>query len=97
MPQRLMKLTAWLGTLTAIVLLAAWPSGLGAEETTIPPEAHWTPTPPAPGSFDSRQLAEFLLTKEMISTQEMVALERGEKASQGTPASSQALAHGVLR
>ena len=81
MPQRLMTLTVWLGTLTAMVLLAAWPSGVGAEETTIPPEAHWTPTPPAPGSFDSRQLAEFLLTKEIISPQDMAALEQSTEQS----------------
>jgi hypothetical protein len=79
MPQRVVKLALWLGALTAIVLLAAWPSGVGADETMIPPETHWTPTPLAPGSFDGRQLAELLLTKGIISPQDMAALERNAK------------------
>jgi hypothetical protein len=81
MLQRFTKLIIWSGTLAAIILLAAWPSGVGAEETSIPPEARWTPTPPAPRSFDSRQLAEFLLTKGMISPQDMAALERSTEQS----------------
>src|SRR5918912_1390322 len=81
MPQPLVKLMIRLGVLTAIVLLAVWPSGVGAEETTIPPEAHWTPTPRVPGSFDSRQLAEFLLTKGMISPQDMASLEQSTAQS----------------
>ncbi len=76
MPQRVVKLALWLGALTAIVLLAAWPSGVGADETMIPPETHWTPTPPAPGSFDSRQLAEFLVTRGMLSAQDMAELQQ---------------------
>src|SRR5262249_2837195 len=76
MPQRFVKLPLWLGALTAIVLLAAWPSGVGADETTIPPEAHWTPTPPAPSSFDSRQLAEFLVARGMLSAQDMAELQQ---------------------
>jgi hypothetical protein len=97
MPQRFVKSILWLGALMVIVLLVAWPSGVGADDTPIPPETHWTPTPPAPSSFDSRQLAELLLSKGMISTQEMAALERGETASQGGPMSSHALAPGVSR
>jgi hypothetical protein len=81
MLQRFTKLIIWSGTLTAIILLAAWPSGVGADESSIPPETRWTPTPPARGSFDSRQLAEFLLTKGMISPQDMAALERSTEQS----------------
>jgi hypothetical protein len=45
MPQRFVKSTLWRGALMVIVLLAAWPSGVGADDTPIPPETHWTPTP----------------------------------------------------
>jgi hypothetical protein len=81
MLQRCTKLIIWAGTLTAIILLAAWPSGVGADESAIPPEARWTPTPPASSSFDSRQLAEFLLTRGMISPQDMAALEQSTEQS----------------
>src|SRR5215813_2646867 len=83
MPQRFVKLPLWLGALTAIVLLAAWPSGVGADETTIPPETHWTPTPPAPGSFDSRQLAEFLVARGMLSAQDMAELQQSTEQASG--------------
>ena len=81
MPQRFVKSTLWRGALMVIVLLAAWPSSVAADDTPIPPETHWTPTPPAPSSFDSRQLAEFLLSKGMISPQDMAALERSTEQS----------------
>ena len=79
--RRLKSLRTWMGALTAIALLAAWPAVVGADEggeTYIPPELNWTATPPASHPIDGRQLAEYLVKKGIISPQELAMFERGQ-------------------
>ncbi|MBI3326252.1 MAG: hypothetical protein HYZ81_06075 [Nitrospinae bacterium] len=80
MMQRLKSLRMWMGALTVIVLLSAWPAMVGAgDDSTIPEQLNWVQFPPASHPIDSRQLVEFLLNKGMfLSPQEMAMLERGE-------------------
>jgi hypothetical protein len=42
----------WL-VISVVLALLALPLVGWADETTIPPEAHWTPYPPARGSVDA--------------------------------------------
>lgn len=81
--KRFKGLRTWMGAVTAIALLAAWPAMVGADEggeTVIPPEMNWTATPPASHYVDGGQLVEFLLKKGIISPQDLAMLERGEVA-----------------
>ena len=82
MRQYVMNLSRWMGALTAIALFAAWSALVSAQETVIPPEAHWTATPPASRHIDSRALAELLLEKGVISPQEMARLPQLSTPSQ---------------
>jgi hypothetical protein len=63
-----------MGALTAIALCAVWPALVGAEQTVIPPEANWTPTPPARSTVDLSQLVRLLMEKGMITPKEYTRL-----------------------
>jgi hypothetical protein len=72
--QYVMNFRRWMGALTAIALLAAWPALVRADETRIPPEANWTPTPPARRTVDPVQLAELLKEKGVLTDQDYAHL-----------------------
>lgn len=42
----------------------------GADETVMPPEANWTPTPPARTKVDASQLVELLVRKGVLTPTE---------------------------
>ncbi len=48
------------------------------DDQTIPPEAHWTPTPPARSAVEVNQLASVLVDKGMITRQEYIQLTHPE-------------------
>jgi hypothetical protein len=48
----------------------AFPLMAGADETVIPPEASWTPTPPARSHIDNGQLAQLLREQGLISARD---------------------------
>jgi hypothetical protein len=52
-----------------------------ADDQTIPPEAHWTPTPPARSTVDANQLASVLVEKGMISPEEYTRLTHPQASS----------------
>jgi len=56
-----------------VILLTA-PMIAGADDQTIPPEANWTPTPPARQTVDVVQLASLLVEKGMITPREYAQL-----------------------
>ncbi|MGH8065986.1 MAG: hypothetical protein ACRERE_12305 [Candidatus Entotheonellia bacterium] len=60
----------------AALALLALPVIVGAEETRIPPETNWTPTPPAQRTVDPAQLVELLREKGVITTQDYAQLTR---------------------
>jgi len=65
-----------LAMLTVLALpLMGW-----ADETVIPPEAAWTPTPPARPNIDLVQLVQLLAAKGVISDQEYAQLTRPSSA-----------------
>ncbi len=51
----------------AVLALLALPIVARADETVIPPEAHWTPTPPAGRVVDMVRLVELLVEKGVIT------------------------------
>lgn len=81
MKQHGMGLRRWMGAFTAIALFAAWPAFVGAQETVIPPEAQWTPTPPARQTVDPGRLAELLRAKGVITGQDYAQLTRSRLSS----------------
>jgi hypothetical protein len=58
----------------AALALLAMPVVARADDQTIPPEANWTPTPPAQRTVDMVRLASLLVEKGMISPQEYAQL-----------------------
>ena len=58
----------------AVLALLALPVVVGAQETWIPPELNWTPTPPAQGTVDTARLKELLVKKGVITPQEAARL-----------------------
>jgi hypothetical protein len=52
-----------------------------ADDQTIPPEAHWTPTPPARSTVDVNQLASVLVDTGMITPHEYTQLTHPEASS----------------
>ena len=50
-----------------ILMLLALPLIAGADDQTIPPEANWTPTPPASSKVDARELMEVLVRKGLLT------------------------------
>jgi hypothetical protein len=71
----------------ALLLLPLW---VGADETTIPPEANWTPTPPARPTVDLVQLAQLLVAKGLISDQEYAQLIQPQSSSLPQPGQASA-------
>ena len=65
----------------AMLAVLALPMMVRADETVIPPEAHWTPTPPARSTVDLSQLASLLAEKGMITPQESTQLTRPPSSS----------------
>jgi hypothetical protein len=49
---------------------------VGADETPIPPEANWTPTPPARQMVDATQLLELLARKGVLTPMDVSELTR---------------------
>jgi hypothetical protein len=52
----------------------AMPVVAAGDDQTIPPEAHWTPTPPARSTVDVNRLVSLLVDKGMITPQEYTQL-----------------------
>jgi hypothetical protein len=65
----------------AMLAVLALPLLGWAEETPIPPEARWTPTPPARHDVDVGQLAQLLVAKGVISDQEYAQLTQPRPAA----------------
>jgi hypothetical protein len=65
----------------AALALLALPVIVGAEETRIPPEANWTPTPPARQTVDLVRLVQLLQAKGVITDQEYVRLAHPQSSS----------------
>jgi hypothetical protein len=65
----------------AMLALLALPLMVWAEETVIPPEANWTPTPPARPSIDLVQLVQLLVAKGVITDQEYAQLTHPRRPS----------------
>jgi hypothetical protein len=63
-------------TLTMLMMFAvlAMPMLATADDQTIPPEANWTPTPPARQTVDAASLVSLLAQKGMITPQEYAQL-----------------------
>lgn len=52
-----------------------------ADETPIPPEANWTPTPPARKSIDAGQLMELLVRKGVLTSIDQSELGQSQVAT----------------
>ena len=64
-----------------VMALVSLPLVVGADETPIPPEANWTPTPPARPTVDLVQLVQLLVAKGVISDQEYAQLIQPQSSS----------------
>jgi hypothetical protein len=60
--------------ISAILGLLALPVAVGAQPTVIPPEANWTPYPPARGTIDTTRLTELLVKKGVITAEGQAGL-----------------------
>ena len=61
----------------AMLALLTMPVVVGAEETTIPPQLIWSPTPPASGPVDTSGMTELLAnlaSRGVITPQEQAQL-----------------------
>jgi hypothetical protein len=74
----------------AALALLALPVMVRAEETVIPPEAHWTPIPPAQQTVNMAQLAQLLMQKGVITPQEYAQLTQPQSAMSARPNSATA-------
>jgi hypothetical protein len=59
----------------------AAPLMANAGDQTIPPEAHWTPTPPMRSTVDVEQLARVLMDKGVITPREYSQLTQPQASS----------------
>jgi hypothetical protein len=50
-----------------VLTLLSLPLMAGADDQTIPPEANWTPTPPASSTVNARELMEVLVRKGLLA------------------------------
>jgi hypothetical protein len=73
------------GVLLLVMMLLSLPLVVGADETPIPPEANWTPTPPARPIVDLVQLVQLLMAKGVISDQEYAQLTQPQLSSPSRP------------
>lgn len=51
-------------------MMLTLPVMVRADETVIPPEANWTPYPPAQGIIDEQKLMKLLVEKGLITPQQ---------------------------
>jgi hypothetical protein len=65
----------------AMLTVLALPLLVWADETVIPPEANWTPTPPARQSVDLVQLTQLLVAKGVITDQDYANLTQPRLSS----------------
>ena len=65
----------------AMLTMLALPMMAVADDQPMPPEANWTPTPPAQQTVDVGQLASLLVEKGMISRQEYAQLTHPQSAT----------------
>jgi hypothetical protein len=72
---RRMLMTLMMCAVLAMPLMAM------ADDQTIPPEANWTPTPPAQQTVDVVRLASLLVEKGMITPQEYAQLTNPQSSS----------------
>lgn len=70
-------------TFMMVMMCAAltMPLVASADDQTIAPEAHWTPTPPARSTVDVHQLASLLADKGMITPHEATQLTQPQTSS----------------
>lgn len=66
--------------LTVLALLVV-PAMAMADDQTIPPEANWTPTPPARQTVDVARLASLLVERGMITAQDYAQLTQPQSSS----------------
>ena len=57
------------------------PMMASADDQTIPPEAHWTPTPPARSTVAVNQVASVLVDSGMITPQALTQLTQPQASS----------------
>jgi hypothetical protein len=69
----------WLISMMCVLLIM--PVMATADDQTIPPEANWTPTPPAEQTVDTSRLANLLVEKGMITRQEYAQLAHPQLSS----------------
>jgi hypothetical protein len=67
--------------MSMMAALLAMPVIATADDQTIPPEANWTPTPPAEQTVDMGRLASLLVEKGMITRQEYSQLVHPQSSS----------------
>jgi hypothetical protein len=67
--------------LLILCVALATPLVASAIDQTIPPEAQWTPRPPARSAVDVNRLASLLLDKGMITPQEYSRLTQPQASS----------------
>ena len=74
-------------TVMLVILCAALATPLmaRADGQTIPPEANWTPTPPARSTVDVNQLASVLVDKGVITPGEYSQLTQPKASSPSQP------------
>jgi hypothetical protein len=68
-----------------VLMSLSLPLVVSAEETVIPPEANWSPTPPARPIVDLVQLVQLLVAKGVITDQEYAQLTRPQSSSPSQP------------
>jgi hypothetical protein len=67
--------------MSMMFVLLAMPVMATADDQTIPPEANWTPTPPAEQTVDMGRLASLLVEKGMITRHEYAQLTHPQPSS----------------
>ena len=77
-----MKRLFLIATLTAFLAL---PTLVWAEETPIPPEAGWSPYPPATPSVSVEELGQLLVQRGVITPREFAQLTQPEDRFQPPP------------
>jgi hypothetical protein len=73
------------GVVLMVMTLLLLPLMSKADDTVIPPEMNWTPTPPARPTVDLVQLAQLLVSKGVISDQEYAQLTQPQLSSPSQP------------
>jgi len=77
----------YLAVFAALAMLSMPLVAIAGEETFIPPEANWTPTPPASKTVDTAGLTQLLVEKGVLTRQEQAELLQRQSA--GTVEQSQ--------